>query len=88
MKRWAMAGVLAFACTAVYAADDAQTPKVGDRTREWLELQTSGNASLGAVRPMPGEVADKVYQRYLDSFDQVIPSEFDREQFVSDSGGS
>ena len=34
-----------------------------------------------------GEVADKVYQRYLDSFENRVPDSFDRESFVS-SGGS
>lgn len=60
---------------------------VGDDTRAWLELQASGNAAQAAPRPMPGEVADKVYQRYLDSFENRVPDSFDRESFVS-SGGS
>ncbi|TJY56705.1 DUF3613 domain-containing protein [Sinimarinibacterium sp. CAU 1509] len=87
MKRWAIAAALALASATAWAADDAQAlPQIGDSTRAWLELQSSGNASLGAVRPMPGEVAEKVYQRYLKSFEKEIPDKFDREQFVSSSG--
>ncbi len=86
MKRWAMMGALTMMSVSVWAADTAPVPQVGERTREWLDLQTSGNASLGAVRPMPGEVADKVYQRYLKSFEQDLPTQFDREKFVSDGG--
>ncbi|MDD3762300.1 MAG: DUF3613 domain-containing protein [Nevskiales bacterium] len=70
------------------AQEPAAEPRIGDQTRQWLELQQSGNASLGAIRPMPGDVADKVYERYLKSFEEPIPQQFDRESFVSDTGGS
>lgn len=83
---WTVAVLLAGMCGAAIA-DEAAEPRVGDDTRAWLELQNSGNASLGVVRPMPGEVADKVYQRYLDSFDNEIPETYERESFVSSSSG-
>ena len=83
---WTVAVLLAGVCGAA-VADEATEPRLGDDTRAWLELQNSGNASLGAVRPMPGEVADKVYQRYLDSFDNEIPETYERESFVSSSTG-
>lgn len=69
-------------------ASEPQQPRVGDDTRAWLQLQGSGNASTAAPRPMPGEVADKVYERYLESFENQIPDEFERETFVSGGGGS
>ena len=36
---------------------------------------------------MPGEMADSVYQRYLDSFKQPIPAEFKR-QSASETGNA
>lgn len=85
---WIVAVALAGGCAGAFA-DEAAEPQVGIDTRAWLDLQNSGNASLGAIRPMPGEVADKVYQRYLDSFDNEIPDTYERESFVSSgSGGS
>lgn len=72
---------------AAWAADEPQAARVGDDTRAWLDLQAGGNAADGAARPMPGEVADKVYQRYVDSFENRIPDEFSRESFVSSGGG-
>ena len=90
MKRMMWIGVLA-AVSLSAAAEDAvspQVPQTGEKTRQWLDLQVSGNASLGAVRPMPGDVAEKVYERYLNSFDHPLPEQMQREQFVSEGGGS
>lgn len=61
--------------------------RVGDDTRAWMALQQSGKAAAAAVQPMPGEVADKVYRRYLDSFSRPIPERYGRESFTSGSGG-
>lgn len=83
---WTAALLLAGMCGGA-VADEAAETRVGDDTRAWLELQNGGNAALGAVRPMPGEVADKVYQRYLDSFDNEIPDTYERESFMSSSSG-
>lgn len=66
-----------------------QTEEAGAQTRAWTELQVSNNAALGAARPMPGEIADQVYSRYLKSFTHPIPEYLDREKFVQGgSGGS
>lgn len=77
--------------TTAHAAPPRQpTPDgeaVGVRTQAWLDLQRSGNAALAAPRPMPGEVADKVYQRWLDSHGRPIPEQFAREAFAGGSGG-
>jgi hypothetical protein len=80
---------LALAAPLAALAADPLSPRLGGSTRAWLELQRSGNASLATPRPMPGEVADKVYERYVNSFAHAIPETFSREQFVggSSSGG-
>ena len=70
-------------------AEEVREAAVGDDTRTWVEYQESGRGAEGETRPMPGEVADKVYQRYLNSFDNKIPERYERESFVSSgSGGS
>lgn len=69
------------------AANPAGLPPNGEETRAWLQLQKSGNASLGAPRPMTGEVADQVYRRYLESFTRPVPEDFERESFGAGSGG-
>jgi hypothetical protein len=71
---------------AAFASADAKY-QLGTEARAWTDLQKNGRASLGSVRPMPGEVADKVYDRYLQSFSHPIPEAFERESFVG-SGGS
>jgi hypothetical protein len=68
---------------AAQAEETAVEPRTGDETRAWVELQKSGSASVAASRPMTGEVADKVYKRYVDSFAHPIPDTFKREDFVS-----
>lgn len=65
----------------VSAQDDV---RIGDQTRDWLELQASGAQASEAERPMTGELAERVYQRYLDSFSHPIPEQFAREAFTSD----
>lgn len=66
----------------------AAVPAPGTEARAWTQLQASGQAAVADLRPLPGEVADKVYQRYLDSFGQPIPESFQRESFTGGSGGS
>ena len=67
----------------------AKTPPVADGTdtRAWLTLQKSGVAAPSDPRPMSGEVAERVYQRHLDSYTRPIPETFEREEFGSGSGG-
>ncbi|WP_370299586.1 DUF3613 domain-containing protein [Abyssibacter sp.] len=64
------------------------SPGDGEATRAWLELQASGRAASKAERPMDGDAADRVYQRYLDSFSHPIPVQFPREQFAPEGSGS
>lgn len=66
----------------------AETPVAGAEARAWLQLQTSNDAAVGAPEPMPGEVATRVYERWLKSFEYPIPETFERERFVEGGGGS
>lgn len=70
-------------------AEDKNTEyKLGDEVRAWTQLQQSGAASNPQPQPMPGEIADKVYDRYLKTFDHPIPESFGRDSFVGGGGGS
>ncbi len=60
--------------------------RTGSETRAWLDLQTSGAQASTVERPLPGEIAERSYQRYVKSFEQPLPTEFEREQFVGGSG--
>lgn len=87
MKRWMMVALLSSVPVLVSAAGK-DSEKVGNETRALLELQRDGQSASAAQRPMTGEVADKTYQRYVDSFAHPIPEQFPRESFSSSSGGS
>ena len=65
----------------------AEQNQTGAESRAWVDLQKSGKQASGAARPMPGEIADHVYQRYADSFKQPIPAKFKR-QSAGASGDS
>ncbi|ROH92981.1 DUF3613 domain-containing protein [Stagnimonas aquatica] len=71
-------------------AEAGSEPVLGADSHAWIDLQASGSAAAGAVRPLPGEVADAIYQRYLDSFKHPIPEQFTRESAGSQgqSGGN
>ena len=77
-------GVLA----AQQEAGAAPSEAVGPETRAWVDLQASGSAASPVARPMPGDIAERVYQRHADSFAYPIPEEMGRESFVSDGGSS
>lgn len=74
---------------AAQQASDGSSPSetVGPETRAWVELQTSGTAASSAARPMPGDIAERVYQRHADSFAHPIPEALSRDSFVGESGG-
>lgn len=66
----------------------AEAADVGADARAWIDLQKSGTAASATPRPLPGEVADRVYQRWLNSHDQAIPAQFSRESFSSGASGN
>ncbi|MGQ0618641.1 MAG: DUF3613 domain-containing protein [Panacagrimonas sp.] len=81
---------LAVAFSPVAGAQDAAAaggPGSGS-ARDWVELQKSNSAASPIARPLPGEIADRSFQRYADSFSQQIPATLDREEFLSGGGGS
>lgn len=60
---------------------------VGPAVRSWMALQRSGAQASTVERALPGEIAERSYQRYAKSFEQPIPETFEREQF-GQRGGS
>lgn len=63
------------------------TEAVGPETRAWVDLQTSGSAASNVARPMPGDIAERVYQRHADSFARPIPETLRQDSFSTGSGG-
>ena len=79
--------VLALAVLPLTVVAEEQQKPLGDESKAWIELQKGGTQASGAARPMSADIADKVYQRYADSFKQPIPAEFKR-QSTGDSGNA
>ncbi|MES1925927.1 DUF3613 domain-containing protein [Salinisphaera sp. T31B1] len=74
----------AVACAPALAAD---VTDVGPTVHSALEMQRSGQQSA-PVRPMLKDVADRTYERYLESFTYPIPEQFDRDaSFSADGSG-
>jgi hypothetical protein len=65
--------------TAEYTADTDPKPSA---TRQWLELQRSGQAASTQRQPLSGEVLEQVHKRYVESFSRPIPERFDHEDFT------
>jgi len=70
------------------AAAPTQGQGFGSQTRYWLATQTSGASSVTDPRPMPGEVASLVYERYLKSFTHPIPERYEADTFSTQGGGA
>jgi hypothetical protein len=95
MRGWMMIMALTLPLTALAqtpAAADSSAPAqdgaFGSQTRLWLDTQISGANSVTEERPMPGEVATRVYQRYLNSFTYPIPQRFTSDSFKSTGTGA
>lgn len=88
--------LLPFAVLADGGSDSATAPAApaagqgfGAQTRYWLSTQTSGANAVTESRPMAGEVATMVYQRYLNSFTHPIPERYEADTFSTQgSAGS
>lgn len=63
------------------------TNRVGDSTNYLLALQASGQYASRNAHPVTSDVAQRTYQRYLESFTHKIP-ESSETQVSSKSGGS
>lgn len=62
-------------------------PEPGDETRNWLELQRSGQHASETPQPLSGEVAAVIYQRFTDSFAHPIPEYYSGEEADSATVG-
>lgn len=49
---------------------------VGNNTRQWLSTQRDGSEASEQQQPISGPVADKIYQRYQQSFTHPIPEHY------------
>ena len=81
MKTLALAMLLAISGAAIA---DENRAAYGDQTRAWMELQKSPQ-NKAPPQGLPGEAADRVYQRYLQSFTRPIPERFERDRVNNDS---
>jgi len=68
------------------AAAPAAGQGFGSQTRYWLATQSSGAYAVNDARPMPGEAATLVYQRYLNSFSHPIPERYESDTFTTGGG--
>lgn len=86
-----LATILLLLTGAAHAQDNgsngAAPVPVGQETRAWVDLQTGGTAASSVERSMPGDIAERVYQRHADSFAKPIPDSLGREAFVGEGGG-
>jgi uncharacterized membrane protein YgcG len=74
---------------AALAQPQAGSDEFGAQTDAWLNLQTSNSASVPSTPPLPGEVATRIYERYLRSFTYPIPVRLSSDAFnTSSSSGS
>ncbi|MAS10723.1 DUF3613 domain-containing protein [Endozoicomonas sp. G2_2] len=87
MKKKSIAvGLLAVFMLAPAAASARDVSDVGHTVRGALELQRSGRQAA-PTRPMLSDVADRTYERYLESFTYPIPEQFERDDaFAADAG--
>jgi len=65
------------------ASGEAAATSFGSTTRDWTNLQTSGSAASRTARPLPGDAAKNIYDRYADSFKHPIPEKFERDSFAT-----
>ncbi len=50
--------------------------RVGDLSQDWLQLQRQGDEASANSQTLTPLIQDRVYQRYMDSFEQPIPENF------------
>jgi len=83
-----LSGLALLAGSVVARAEDATSKtSIGAESDAWLELQKSGAAASTVERPLPGELADRSYDRYAETFTHPIPDSLVRDSFISDGGG-
>lgn len=68
------------------AATDQPALPVGAATQRLLALQRGGTMASATPRPIPGEVAHRSYERYLNSFNHPIPDRYGSSVSVRQGG--
>ncbi len=76
--------VMAIVAASGAAMADENRAAYGDQARAWMDLQKSAE-NKAPPRGLPGEAAERVYQRYLQSFTRPIPERFERDRVNADS---
>lgn len=61
--------------------DNSDDVRFGENTRNWVQLQVSGEAAERPPAGFSAEIADRVWKRYSKSFENEIPESFERESF-------
>lgn len=76
------------AATEAGAATDQSALPVGAATQRLLALQRGGTLASSTPRPIPGEVAHRSYERYLNSFNHPIPDRYGSSVSVRPGGAA
>lgn len=87
MKLQILAVLLTGASQMLVPAAMAQQAGTPATARDWVELQKGGTAASPVPRPLPGDIAERSYERYAESFSQPIPETLEREGFIEEGGG-
>lgn len=64
------------------AQEEEESSRFGQHTRDWVQLQVSGDAADGPPTGFSAEIADRVWKRYSKSFENEIPESFERQSFA------
>ncbi|MHA7834174.1 MAG: DUF3613 domain-containing protein [Algiphilus sp.] len=64
------------------AEQEEEPARFGQHTRDWVQLQVSGDAAEGPPAGFSAEIADRVWKRYRKSFENEIPESFERQSFA------
>lgn len=76
----AVASLIMLCAAEAAFSDSSRERPVGEETRRWLELQSSGVAASKSRQTVTGPVADAIYRRYVDSFKHPIPEFYKSKQ--------
>ncbi len=60
----------------------------GGETDVWMAMQLNPAYTANDSRPIPGEVANRTFVRYLGSFTHPIPEQFERQSFSGSGAGT
>ncbi|GAB3674797.1 DUF3613 domain-containing protein [Salinisphaera aquimarina] len=85
--QWVAVMLMGACAVAAGSAHAGDVNDIGPTVENALEMQSSGGQAA-PTRPMLKDVADRTYERYLESFTYPIPEQFDRDaSFSADGNG-